>query len=77
MKKKSTDCLYIARAVLSGPDEAIVDGAVRARKGIIEAIGRRKDFPAKPDYPVCDLGGAVLARKRALRRNSEEARLAC
>ena len=55
------DHLYSARLVLSDVDTLIPRGAVRTHHGMITAVGRRADFPKKPDCPETDLGDVVLA----------------
>jgi len=55
------DHLYSAALVLSDVDTLIPRGAVRTHHGMITAVGRRADFPTKPDCPETDLGDVVLA----------------
>jgi len=55
------DHLYSAALVLCDADTLIPAGAVRTHHGMITAVGRRADFPRKPDYPETDLGDVVLA----------------
>ena len=43
------DHLYSAAIVICDSGEAIADGALRVRSGRIAAVGKRLDFPKRPD----------------------------
>ncbi|MFP4579443.1 MAG: amidohydrolase family protein [Candidatus Sumerlaeia bacterium] len=59
-KKDHIDCLVSAATIIQDADRLLLDGAMQLHRGRIVRIGRRSDFPVKPDMPVYDFGDAVL-----------------
>lgn len=57
---ESLYCLFTAQIVLPDADQIIADGALLVRNGLIVAVGRREDFPSRPDCEVVSLGAVAL-----------------